>query len=639
MLQVSRAVTHRLVAPDDFASQVAQCVAAENIDAQKRDLRRLVEFELDYIQTIQFHHALNRLPAAALDEMRRCRLALLSNATVDHLIPAIKVAGLRFGVFFEIYVSPYQQYTQDLLDGESSLAKFHPEHILFSLSPREFLSNVSASAAASEMTSLIDEYVSTLSSLWAAAKTNLKTTVLQQTFLNVGDTLFGNLDRYNPAAPTHAVRCLNQALVEQAGSGDVQVLDLDRLVERFGLEYWYDNTRWLQAKIEISPRAAGQYAEQVSRVVAAHLGMSRKCLVLDLDNTLWGGVVGDDGIQNIVLGQGSAEGEAFLQFQAYIKRLKERGIILAVCSKNEQTTAESVFLDHPEMLLSLDDISVFVANWQDKATNIAGIADQLNIGLDSLVIVDDNPAERALIRQSYPEVAVPELPPDPSNYVNCLANAGYFEAIATTSDDLARSRHFAQNRQRKALAKASQSIDEYLRSLEMHMSASQFVDLDTPRVAQLINKTNQFNLTTRRKTMAEIRSLASRGENLTLQVRLSDRFGDNGLVSAAILVPDPNIPGALEIETWVMSCRVFGRQLEHETLNMLVELLSETQYSVLTGHYIPTPRNSLIQNLYGELGFSQLCDSSDVNAGETRWILDLENYSPHPTCIVTEKPT
>ena len=171
------------------------------------------------------------------------------------------------------------------------------------------------------------------------------------------------------------------------------------------------------------------------------------------------------------------------------------------------------------------------------------------------------------------------------------------------------------------------------------MTASQIVEVDTPRVAQLINKTNQFNFTTRRKTLAEIRDLASRGENLTLQVRLSDRFGDNGLVSAAILVPDPNIPRALEIETWVMSCRVFGRQLEHETLNMLVELLSETQYSVLTGHYIPTPRNSLIHNLYGELGFSQLRDSSDVNAGETRWILDLENYSPHPTRIETEKPT
>ncbi len=635
---MSRVLSHRLPAPDDFSSQLASLVAAGDIEVQRRDVRRLAEFELDYTQTIQFHHGLNRLPAAALDDLRPCRVALLSNATVDHLIPALKVAGLRYGLVCEIYLSPYQQYTRELLDDDSALAQFRPEHVLFSLSPREFLTNVSASAAPSENSKLIDEYVSNLGSLWRLAKANFNSTVLQQTFVNVGDTLFGNLDRHNPGAPTHAIRCLNHALVEQSRASDVQILDLDRLVERFGLDYWYDNTRWLQAKIEISPSAAGQYAEQVMRVVAAHLGMSRKCLVLDLDNTLWGGVVGDDGIQNIVLGQGSAEGEAYLQFQAYVKRLKERGIILAVCSKNERKTAESAFLEHPEMVLGLDDISVFVANWQDKATNIAKIAEQLNIGLDSLVIVDDNPAERALIRQSFPVVAVPELPPDPSQYVDCLSNAGYFEAVAITSDDFARSQQYAQNKQRQALEQSSQSIDDYLRSLEMQMTSSQFVDVDLPRIAQLINKTNQFNATTRRKTQEEVRDLASRDGNLTLQVRLSDRFGDNGLVSAVILVPDPNVPGAIEIETWVMSCRVFGRQLEYETLNAMVELLSESQYSTLTGHYIPTSRNALIQNLYENLGFSQLNDSKDLDAGETRWILELEDYSPRATNIETVQP-
>ena len=635
---MTRAVTHRLVAPDDFSSQLARLVAAEDTDAQKQELRRLAEFELDYGQTIQFQHVLRRLPAVALDDLRRCRLALLSNATADHLIPAISVAGLRVGLFFEIYVSPYQQFTQELLDGDSALVEFCPEHVLFSLSPREFLSSLSGSTAPSEVSDLIDDHISGLSSLWEVAKSMLKATVLQQTYLNLGDTLYGNLDRHTPSAPTHAVRCLNQALVEQAGSRDVQVLDLDRLVDRFGLNYWYDNTRWLQAKIEISPRAAGEYADQVTRVVAAHLGMSRKCLVLDLDNTLWGGVVGDDGIQNIVLGQGSAVGEAYLQLQSYVKRLKERGVILAVCSKNERPTAESVFLQHPEMLLSLDDISVFIANWEDKATNIARIADQLNIGLDSLVIVDDNPAERALIRQSFPVVAVPELPADPSQYVDCLANAGYFEAVAITTDDLSRSQQYAQNRQRQSLAQSSQSIDDYLRSLEMRMMACPFVDVDLPRISQLINKTNQFNATTRRKTQIEVRDFASRDENLTLQVRLSDRFGDNGLVSAVMLVPDPTVAGALEIETWVMSCRVFGRQLEYETFNALVELLRETKRSIITGHYIPTPRNSLIQNLYRDLGFTQIRDSNDLKAGETRWIFDLETYSPHQTHIEIVRP-
>jgi FkbH-like protein len=428
---------------------------------------------------------------------------------------------------------------------------------------------------------------------------------------------------------------LNQLLVEQATSNDIVILDLDRPVERSGLSFWFDNAKWLQAKIEISPVAAMQYADHVSRIVASQLGLSRKCLVLDLDNTLWGGVVGDDGIENIVLGEGTGLGEAYLQIQRYVKQLKDRGIILAVCSKNEQETAKAVFTNHPEMVLSLDDISCFVANWDDKATNMLRIAGHLNIGLDSLVFLDDNPAERDLIRQSLPEVAVPELPDDPSKFVEYLSDAGYFESVTFTDDDLRRNAQYAANEERRSLEVSSQSIDDYLESLRMTIETGPFADIDLPRVSQLINKTNQFNSTTRRRTIEEVRAVASNPEYRTLQVRLSDRFGDSGLISAVILVPDEDRPDTYDIESWVMSCRVFGRQLEHEIMNTLVNLAMHAEASFLTATYIPTPKNGLISNLYSDLGFSALPGECDDTPGKTRWILELDSYNAHLTHIVS----
>lgn len=630
-------IVHRLEAKDDFATELRRILAASGEHEPLQGLRALAELELDYLQSIQFHRALQQFDSNQLKGIPRRRLAILSSSTVDHLIPAIAVAGFRRGILLNVHVTPFGQYRQELLNSDSELAQFEPDFVLFSLSARDVISSLPISASATEVDRCIGEHLVELASLWRATRRISNAAILQQTFLNIGESLFGSLDRAIPSSPTQVVRRLNQLLVEQTMSNGIVILDLDRPVEQSGLSFWFDNTKWLQAKIEISPVAAMQYADHVSRIVASQLGLSRKCLVLDLDNTLWGGVIGDDGIDNISLGEGSGLGEAFLEFQRYIKQLKNRGIILAVCSKNEQQTAESVFRNHPEMVLKLEDITVFIANWDSKATNLLRIAEQLNIGIDSLVFVDDNPAERSLIRQTLPMVAVPEMPEDPARYVQCLSDAGYFESVSFTGDDLQRNAQYAANEQRKVLEVSAQSIDDYLESLNMSMTAGPFENVDIPRISQLINKTNQFNTTTIRRSPEEVHSIATMPDNLTLQVRLSDRFGGNGLVSAVIMEPHPQKPDTYEIRTWVMSCRVFGRQLEYEILNALAVLARAVDAKFLVATYIPTVRNGLIKNLYADIGFKAVRENCAEPVAKTHWILDLRKFTSHFTHIENEK--
>jgi len=456
--------------------------------------------------------------------------------------------------------------------------------------------------------------------------------VIQQTFLNVADPLFGGFERFVPGAPVQVIARLNDRLAEAAAVDGVALLDLARACARDGLEAWFETSKWLQAKMEIALQAAPAYAELVARILGAQRGLSRKCLVLDLDNTLWGGVIGDDGMDGIVLGEGSALGEAHLMLQRYAKQLGDRGVILAVCSKNESSTAEAVFRDHPEMHLKRSDIAAFVANWDDKAANLRRIAGELNIGLDSLVFVDDNPTERARIRQALPMVAVPDLPADPGQYVRCLAQAGYFEAVAFTADDRQRGEQYAANASRDALLQSSESLDDFLRGLEMSAEYGPVQPVDLARVAQLINKTNQFNPTTRRRTLDEVAAFVASDRAVALQFRLVDRFGDNGLVSVMLLRPEAPGSDVFEVDTWVMSCRVFGRQLEFEAMNAAVHAVRAVGARMLRADYVPTAKNGVVAELYSTLGFSRATDAGAV-PGSTQWSLRLEEYRDLDTHI------
>jgi FkbH-like protein len=442
--------------------------------------------------------------------------------------------------------------------------------------------------------------------------------------------VFGNHDRAIAGTPARVVARLNDRLFDAAADDGVLLLDVAHAAARDGLDVWHDAGRWLQSKMEIAPPAAARFADLLARLLAAQRGRSRKCLVLDLDNTLWGGVVGDVGITGLVLGQGSARGEAHLALQHYATTLRQRGVILAVCSKNDAELAERAFREHPDMLLRREHIAAFVANWDDKAENLRRIALELNVGLDSLVFVDDNPAERARVRQCLPMVAVPELPADPAAYVRCVAAGGHFESIALTEDDRRRGEQYAANAARDALKGTAQSMAEFLAGLQMEMDCGPTRDVDVARVAQLINKTNQFNTTGRRYSEDQVARLAADPAWCVLQFRLSDRFGDNGLVSALLMGPVAEEPDAMEIDAWVMSCRVFGRQLEHEAMNVAVEVARARSVRRLHADYLPTERNRVIERLFEELGFE--CANTSVD-GRRRFELAIGGYRSRPTFI------
>jgi len=620
----------------DFREDLRAALARGKPTDGLEGLASLAAHRLSFLETIQLDRALARLGVKDAPGFQPVRLAVLASSTVDHLSPAIRVAGLRRKLLIDVHSGSYGQYRQDLLDPASALRRFQPQTVLFSLSAREAIAGVALTASAAEVDGAIGRFVSELRSLWRKAREIGGPAVIQQTFLDVGEPLFGGYDRMVPGAPATVVTRLNNQVCEAAGRDGVLVLDIARASQRDGIDAWFDVGRWLQGKLEIAPQAAPLYGDLAARILGAQRGLSKKCLVLDLDNTLWGGVIGDDGLDGIVLGEGSAAGEAHLALQHYAKQLKERGVVLAVCSKNDAKIAEAAFRDHPEMVLRRSDFAAFQANWDDKAQNLKAIAARLNIGIDSLVFVDDNPIERARVRQSLPMVAVPELPEDPAHYVRCLAEAGYFEAIAFTAEDRDRAQSYAANAEREALLGSAESMEDFLRGLAMTAVYGPFTAVDHARVVQLINKTNQFNTTTRRYAADEITRIMDEPDGVTLQFRLLDRVGDNGLVSTMILRPTPDDDEALEIENWVMSCRVFGRELEYEAMNIAVEAAKERGARTLVANYIPTPKNDVISRLYPSLGFTKVDSPTPAN-GATRWALDLADYVTRKTHIVVQE--
>ena len=366
-------------------------------------LGRLANSRMDFIRAGKLDKAVGKVLAQAQSapSLPVIRLALLGSSTLSHLLPSIRLGGLRRGFLLEIYVGPYGLYRQELADPQSRLYQFRPDVVCFAFDAQHLAGGENAGAEAA---------MANLRQCWHAAKAALGArAVIQQTVLPRFPALMGNNENRLPTSPAAIVAQINGEIRASAAAEGVHLLSVDTWAAEDGLANWFDASLWYQAKQEIHPRASVLYGDQMGRLIAALWGRSAKCLVLDLDNTLWGGVIGDDGLEGIALGQGSPAGEAFVAFQRYAKQLSERGVILAVCSKNDEANALEPFEKHPEMVLRRKDIACYVANWTDKATNIRTIAERLNIGLDALVFVDDNPAERRLVRSELPMVAVPEI--------------------------------------------------------------------------------------------------------------------------------------------------------------------------------------------------------------------------------------
>jgi len=601
---------------------------------------RLAGYRRDFVAT----ERLDRLVKASLDVLdeaqaaslaiRPLRLALLSSHTVDHLAPAIRVAGLQRRLMIDLYIGLYGQYRQLLLGDDPALALFAPQVVLLALDAIDLAIDLPLDASEADVATAIDGRVEQLRQLWRCAKGRFGAQVVQQTIVPMSQPLFGSYEALVAASPSSLTERLNTAIRNAAKQDGVLLLDLAWHAAHEGLiAQLPDPVRWHHAKQLVSPALAPFYGDLVARVAAAIVGLSRKCLVLDLDNKLWGGVVGDDGVEAIRLGQGSAEGEAFLAFQRYVAQLGRRGVILAVCSKNDPAIAEAAFKEHPEMALRHNELAAFVANWDDKASNIRAIARMLDIGADSMVFVDDNPAERDIIRRELPEVAVPELPDDVAHYPHCLSRTGYFDPTSFTRDDAARGRSYALNAARRAELERATDLDGYLKSLEMTMTAARISPKELPRTVQLINKTNQFNLTTRRYTEAEVERLIKIPGAVPLCLRLRDRFGDNGLISVILARPDAAWPNdVLLIEIWLMSCRVLGRQVEPAALEVLASEAQRQGAKGLIGEYRPTPRNSLVADHYAKLGFTP-CAAHSHAAECSYWRYDIES-GPRPAHFI-----
>ena len=616
----------------DFRGDLADAAALPDLDARLARFASLAASNPTLIETMQLDKALRAIPPDASHSFTTVRVVLVGSATLDHLLPAIRVAAVSRGLVARVTAGRYGQYRQEILGADSSLAELAPNVLVLALASGEFIGGVPLSATRAEVDDAIRRAARDLRDIWHAARQRFGVAVVQQSFLDTTQPLFGNQERLVPAAPARLVSRLNDAVADAAAGDGVLLLDVSAASARDGIDAWFDVRHWLQGKMEIAPAAAGRYGELLARLLSAQYGKSKKCLVLDLDNTLWGGVIGDDGLGGIKLGEGSAVGEAHLALQKYAKQLKERGVLLAVCSKNEPAIVEEAFARHPDMHLRRSDIAVFAVNWNDKAENLREIARRLNIGLDSLVFVDDNAVERARIRESLPMVAVPELPDDPASYVGALARAGYFETTAFTAEDRQRAEQYAANAERDSLRGASQSVDDFLDGLEMRVIHGPVAPVDVARASQLINKTNQFNTTTRRTTDEALAQWTAAPDNMALQFRLVDRFGDNGLVSVMLLGGDSDNSEALELTNWVMSCRVFGRELEHEALNIAVEAARARGVRILEANLVPTPKNGVIRDLFSTLGFERVTDGAP-GEGATRWRLRLDTFVPHPTHI------
>jgi FkbH-like protein len=629
-------VLHWLPPLTDPDAAFAAIKAAPSSEQRFSRIVEVARHQLDFVQTGK----LDRLLQRTLVELPRptglapVRLAWLGSSTLDHLVPSARIAGLRRGLLVESYLAPYGLYRQELLDPASGLAAFAPDVLLLALDPEHVRLELPLGASHEQVEALVADRVGDLRALWQHARDRLGCVVIQQTIPPLAPSLFGSLDRSLPGAPRAVLARLDRALVEAAASTRTPILDLEAAVMRDGAAIWFDEVRWLQAKQLVSPAAAPLYGDLVARLLAAIRGRARKCLVLDLDNTLWGGVVGDDGVERFVIGQGSAAGEAFTGIQQYARRLKERGIVLAVCSKNDRAIAESAFAQHPDMVLALDDFAAFFANWDDKATNLRRIAETLDLGLDSLVFVDDNPAERALVRAELSAVEVPELPDDPALFVRAISDGGYFEAVSFTDEDLARARRYQDNQQRAQELATATDMDGFLRGLAMTLWVGPIDSRTLVRVTQLVNKTNQFNVTTRRYTEPALQAFVADPRNLALQFRLVDRLGDNGLIAVLLAAGSGD---TLEIDTLLMSCRVLGRGVEQAMINELVSRAVARGLGTITGSYHPTARNAMVADLFARLGFTSAGPADD--AGVTHWRLSTADFQRLPTFIEVKEAT
>ena len=523
------------------------------------------------------------------------RIAILSGSTIGDIKDVLELFLLNFGIKPQFYIGQYNRFYEDILFDNKEFVNFKPDIIYIHTSMR----NLSD-----------DTVLDKLKIVWAKIRELFSCSVIQNNF---------ELPVYGLYDDCRKINALNIEIADYAkGNKDFYVNDIQYLSACFGIDEWFNEQDYFLYKYALNVKAIPLLCHNVAKIVKSIYGKNQKCLALDLDNTLWGGVVGDVGALEIELGMETALGEAYTYFQKYIKTLHDKGIILAVCSKNDENIAKEAF-NNPNMVLHLEDIAVFCANWDSKAENILAIANRLNILPESIVFIDDNPAERELVRRVLPDVKVPEVN-SVVDFIRHIERAGYFYSVHISGDDAKRNEYYIADIKRNEMKNAFIDYSEYLSSLQMKSEIKTFIPAHFDRITQLINKTNQFNLTTKRVNFSEIEVIASDPCFITLYATLDDKFGSNGIVSVLI----GEIMGTdLHIRIWVMSCRVFKRDLEIAMIDRLVEAARSVGIEKLIGYYCPTAKNGIVSELYKSLGFGKASEDENDN---TIWDYEVNSH-------------
>lgn len=602
----------------DSFRQDLRSIRADSAQDWGLTLRALATQNLGLNQAMAIVSTLRQLRAVhESPSLTPFRLGIVSNATLDFVVPSLQAAALRYGIALDVVAGAFDQMTQEALDPASAVNRSRPDAVLIAADCRGLPFTDAGSSAGPQASA--DAALAEITAMRDGFRKNAGAVCLVQSLAAPLNATFGSLDAALPGTLRSAISDFNATLARTiAGSGDILV-DVEWLAQSVGLHQWNDERTWYLGRMPFAQQALPLYADFVVRVVAAMRGKSRKCLILDLDNTIWGGVIGDDGVDGIALSQGDPRGEAYRAVQLAAAELRRRGVVLAVCSKNDEDKARQPFRSHSGMVLKEDDIAVFVANWDDKASNIERIAERLELGLDAMVLLDDNPAERAQVRQAIPLVAVPELGDDPSDFVRRLTWAGYFESISFTNEDLQRAGQYKVNADRLELKERSRDLADFLRSLQMEVELRPFDAAGRKRITQLINKTNQFNVMTRRYSEPQIEAMESSAAHHTLQVTVRDRFGDNGMIGVVICEKSDR---EWTIDSWLMSCRVLNRRVEEAVCNRLARDAVAAGAKRLIGRYQATERNGIVADLFARLGFAR----SGVDGGVEHWVLDLLDY-------------
>ncbi len=548
------------------------------------------------------------------------RIAVLGGSTTHDIIKILELFLLNYGIEPVFYESEYNMYWQDAMFGNEELDSFSPDMIYIHTTGRNISEFPDITDSREVIDAKIESVFSHFTEMWEKLQEKFGCALIQNNFELPDHRLLGNMDGSDMHGRVCYINELNRKIAGYISERDNMYLcDINYLSAVYGLDKWSDPFYWHMYKYAVSMPAIPTLAFNIANIIKSVYGKNKKALALDLDNTLWGGIIGDDGVDNIVIGQETSMGQVYSEFQTYIKSLKSLGVLLTVDSKNEEENALAG-LNRPDSVLKPDDFLAIKANWEPKSRNLTEMAEFINIGEDSFVFVDDNPAEREIIRQSNPGVAIPVMD-KPEEYIRALDRGGYFEVTGLSADDMKRNEMYIANAVRKKAQSSFADYGEYLKSLEMEAEIAPFADLYMARIAQLTNKSNQFNLTTRRFSQSEIEAMAEDPAYITLYGKLTDKFGDNGVVTVVAGRTEGDI---LHIELWLMSCRVLKRDMEKAMMDSLMDACRDRNIREVRGYYYPTAKNGMVKDFYAVQGYELI--SSDEE-GNTVWSRDVASYN------------